>query len=376
MRNLKNLIYRLINSRIKNCKFKIILFGYTLIVVPLFLYSCETMDEENPTQKPLDFQFDENNFSFNMIDLWGSPAAAIDMGEYYIFQGDIFINKTDIADTTKTTRGAARLDKKWPNNKVYYTLEGFSDTGNINSAMKEIEENSYIKFVPNSNVDYSSDYVRIILDESTDWVANSNYIGKKGGAQTIHLSSSAYASKGTIMHELCHILGLYHEMCRTDRDNYIKIDFSKLSSDESYQFKKYKDRKENGADVSVFDYESIMMYSSYINGKLVMTKLNGDIIYSNRSYLTSTDMLAIAKAQPVVNYTFYSNYIDDGHIDDDYIYQRTKYLRCPEGAQINFKFQQLFKPANSSYSGYSLDDFNINGEIVIVNKNGVKIYDK
>ncbi|KAA4660365.1 hypothetical protein F3B98_26935, partial [Bacteroides ovatus] len=65
-------------------------------------------------------KYDENNYSFNTISLWGSEAAVVDKGDYYIFQGDIHLLKEDLIQT----RGAARIDRRWPNNKVYYSVDG------------------------------------------------------------------------------------------------------------------------------------------------------------------------------------------------------------------------------------------------------------
>lgn len=88
-------------------------------------------------------KYDENKYKFNLINLWGSKAAVVDKGGYYLFQGDILLKKHEL--DTLSTRGAARIDKRWDNNKVYYVLSGFPSqySANIFSAMANIEENSY-----------------------------------------------------------------------------------------------------------------------------------------------------------------------------------------------------------------------------------------
>lgn len=317
-------------------------------------------------------KYDENKYKFNLINLWGSKAAVVDKGGYYLFQGDILLKKHEL--DTLSTRGAARIDKRWDNNKVYYVLSGFPSqySANIFSAMANIEENSYLRFIP--RLENESNYIELVYENKDEWVAYSDYIGCKGGEQEIHLSNDACEIVGVIIHELCHALGLYHEMCRVDRDDYVKIDFSVMNDEERHQFKTYTDLEEEGVDVGNFDFNSIMMYSSFMNDKVVMTKLDGSIIIAQRAKLSSGDKVALAKAQPAVLYTFYSYYTEDGNIDSDLKYQRVKYLRCPEGANIKFKFQQYFSPSSASWGNYSLEDFDIKTTISFINDDSGEIF--
>ena len=47
-------------------------------------------------------------------------------------------------------------------------------------------------------------------------------IGRQGGKQRISVGEGC-EYKGTIMHEMMHALGFFHEQSRTDRDNYIMV---------------------------------------------------------------------------------------------------------------------------------------------------------
>ena len=49
-------------------------------------------------------------------------------------------------------------------------------------------------------------------------------VGKQGGRQLIYIADRNVA--GIIAHEIMHSLGIYHEMSRKDRDNYITINWA------------------------------------------------------------------------------------------------------------------------------------------------------
>ena len=47
-------------------------------------------------------------------------------------------------------------------------------------------------------------------------------IGRQGGKQRISVGEGC-EYKGTVMHEMMHALGFFHEQSRTDRDDYIMV---------------------------------------------------------------------------------------------------------------------------------------------------------
>lgn len=54
-------------------------------------------------------------------------------------------------------------------------------------------------------------------------------IGRKGRRQVVSLNFDCLAKgKGTVLHELLHVLGFWHEHSRADRDNYIRIDWEAI----------------------------------------------------------------------------------------------------------------------------------------------------
>ena len=59
-----------------------------------------------------------------------------------------------------------------------------------------------------------------------------------------------------IIHELGHLVGLWHEHARYDRDGHVIIDWSSLREDHKYNF----DKKHDMRLISPYDLSSIMHY--------------------------------------------------------------------------------------------------------------------
>lgn len=82
------------------------------------------------------------------------------------------------------------------------------------------------------------------------------------GLHEMIMISPACMSLDTIMHELLHTLGLMHMHMSTDRDNFVRIDFSNIAVENHFGFDKLSDM-----DYSYFgttyDPASIMHYRPY-----------------------------------------------------------------------------------------------------------------
>ena len=63
---------------------------------------------------------------------------------------------------------------------------------------------------------------------------------------------------GTPIHEILHALGMVHEQCRPDRDDYVEIIFANIRTDALGNFETNRESYTNNV---WYDYGSVMHYS-------------------------------------------------------------------------------------------------------------------
>lgn len=139
----------------------------------------------------------------------------------------------------------------------------------IKTALLHIESLTNVRFYnatgqPTRDPVYGFDYPYIDFVPTGDQDVSSSYIGRIGGRQQISLADFAFNSwnTGVIVHEICHALGMLHEQSRPDRDNYVTIISSNLTSMGSSNFTK---RTTNYYYIGDYDFESVMGYGSFTN---------------------------------------------------------------------------------------------------------------
>ncbi|RCN35171.1 astacin [Ancylostoma caninum] len=110
-----------------------------------------------------------------------------------------------------------------------------------------------------------------------------SYVGKQysWASQDVSIGDGC-DSLGTVCHEIAHALGFYHTQSRSDRDNYININYANVQGSLQYNFQKLTPATEKHYGMA-YDYGSVMQYNPYafaINYN-IPTSVARDINYQN-----------------------------------------------------------------------------------------------
>ncbi len=214
----------------------------------------------------------------------------------------------------------------------------------ILDAIKYIESKTNARFYdatgkPTIDPTYGFEYPYIEFIPSN---SNRSFIGRKGGKQVLELVD--FWIRGTIVHEICHALGMFHEQSRADRDDYITIHYDNIVQGEEPNFRK---ETKNYYLLGDFDFNSIMLYGSdYFtkNGKPTITKKDGSTYTANREGLSEKD-------RSFIN-TFYLPYVarEDVCVELDTVVYNSNNERLSEA-----EIEQLERWLNQGRCG---DSFN------------------
>lgn len=188
--------------------------------------------------------------------------------------------------------GLLDTTRRWPGNLVVYSISTDFDDAHRQAILKgiqTIEETTCIRFREANEQDV--DYVSITAQPGGCYTA----VGYLGGQQQMNLEiypiGEGCFRPGTVLHELMHALGFYHEQSSALRDDYIEVIEENIVPGKEFNFQKYSDKVVTDFDVG-YDYNSCLHYrpgAFSINGKDTIVPLDPTAVIGQRLGLSDKD---------------------------------------------------------------------------------------
>ncbi|WP_342378376.1 M12 family metallopeptidase [Myxococcus stipitatus] len=212
-----------------------------------------------------------------------------------VFQGDILlppevsVGGTSALSVEAHGAGAIRAISRWPGSVVPYTLDpALTNTGRVLDALRQWESVTPLRFVPRTT---QADFVTFRPGSGC-----SSHVGRMGGQQFVTLSPTC--TTGNTLHEVGHVLGLWHEQARTDRDRNVLVHWGNILPGYTQAFETFAQRGETGRNLGPYGLDSLMHYASdafSANGESTLTRLDGSPFSANREAPTLADICAVKR---------------------------------------------------------------------------------
>jgi hypothetical protein len=141
---------------------------------------------------------------------------------------------------------------RWPGAKLIYEIDAaLPHPERVEQAIDHWRQNTAITFeMRDPDNAKHKNFVRF-----TPGTGCRSAVGMRGGMQ--HLVLGPECTKGNVIHEIGHALGLFHEQSRADRDAHIRIRFDHIQAGMEHNFTQHIS---DGIDVEKYDFGSIMHY--------------------------------------------------------------------------------------------------------------------
>jgi astacin len=217
-----------------------------------------------------------------------------------IYEGDIVLEHVDAIESNSggNTVTIAYGQYLWPKVggvfQVPYVIDPASgDVTNINAAISQFNSTfpGLLQWVGHTT---EANYVDINLDPNNFSGVCEAIVGDAGIGEQV-VGGSASCSVATILHEMGHTVGLWHEQSRSDRNSYVTVNYNNLIKGSRSNFDQVVDNAQN---VTLYDYASIMHYIPFAfsrNGGPAIESIPAGIPLSNYVGYTAADIDGIKR---------------------------------------------------------------------------------
>ena len=182
------------------------------------------------------------------------------VGDMAVVQGDMIVGRVGPdgrlrGGLARRGLGHTRLIGRWPDGVMPYGFADGIDATQRDAVLAAIEhwtERTRIAFVERTeaNADVYDDWVEF---QPTSGCAS--FVGRADEQpQPLFVES---CTVGSVIHEIGHAVGLYHEHTRPDRDMWITVDESQIRPGREFNF---EIQRTNARELGPYDYGSIMHY--------------------------------------------------------------------------------------------------------------------